>query len=145
MAIPLGILGSSISERTPTNAPPSCHSTPVRPCGGARGSDARWPPVVHVPMSGWNAVSLGLGMSASRPISDGIYPFRFRNIVMRDDPRRLFFVPATGPDIAPLGESVAGHAHPQPDEPRGVTGNHVTEIVHAEVDARKPDRDDEHR
>src|SRR3954470_21095415 len=67
-ATPLGIPGSSISERITTKAPPSCQLNDVRPWKVVPGTSGCVPVVRQSPSSGASGVSAGLSRCASRPI-----------------------------------------------------------------------------
>src|SRR5215207_1019189 len=73
IAMPLGMPGSSISDRMIRNAPPSIHSNEVRPCSVTLGMPGCDPVVVHSPMSTPKGSSAGFGIEASRmgPIVEG--------------------------------------------------------------------------
>src|SRR3954469_11730574 len=67
-ATPLGIPGSSISERINTKAPPSCQANDVRPWKVVPGASGCVPVVRQSPSNGSSGSSAGLGRCASGPI-----------------------------------------------------------------------------
>src|SRR5438105_4279331 len=68
IAIPLGISGSSISERMTRNAPPSSQAKLVRPRRTLPGSRGCEPSVLHSPTRKLSGTKAGFGMAASCPI-----------------------------------------------------------------------------
>src|SRR5580658_7155802 len=69
IAVPLGIPGSSISERQMRKAPPSIHENDARPWRVLPGTNGCVPVVRHSPISGSNGLRDGLVFWASLPIS----------------------------------------------------------------------------